>query len=334
MFKKLIYFIFLSLSLVLISMNEVRASHVMGGEITWECQANGQYILTLKVYRDCNGINLPTNNHIIEIHNYPNANQKTDIGVSFVSAKDISPVCLGNPCSGSGGVGAIEEYVFRSAPITIAGVPPANGWTFTWTNYARNAAIDNITNANNYGLTLRATMFPYQNRNASPCFDSSPDFFQEPSTVVCANQAFTYNHSAYDQELDSLVYSWGRPLDGPNCTNPPCRIPGIFQNNSNPSNVPYNNSLGYSFNSPFPGPSIDSRNIPATLDPNTGEISFESYTAGEFVSVVRVQAYKCGELVAEVYRDLQTVIQSGCGLNKAPEIPPVFANGTDRKSVV
>lgn len=309
-------------------MNEVRASHVMGGEITWECQANGQYIFTLKVYRDCNGINLPTNNQIIEAHNYPNVGLKTDIAVSFQNVTDISPTCLGNPCSGGGGVGAIEEYVFVSNPITLNGIPPAVGWTFTWTNYARNAAIDNIVNANTYGLTLRATMFPYQNRNAFPCFDSSPDFFQEPSTVVCSNQPFTYNHSAYDQELDSLVYSWGRPLNGPGCTTPPCRIPGVFQTNVNPNQVPYDGAQGYSFNSPFPGPTLDPRNVPATLDPNTGEISFESYNAGEFVSVVRVQAYKCGDLVAEVYRDLQTVVQSGCGLNEAPIIPPVFANGT------
>ena len=36
------------------------ASHLMGGEITWECQSNGQFIFQLKVYRDCNGINQST----------------------------------------------------------------------------------------------------------------------------------------------------------------------------------------------------------------------------------------------------------------------------------
>ena len=38
--------------------SKVEASHLMGGEITWECQPNGQYIFTLRVYRDCNGIGI------------------------------------------------------------------------------------------------------------------------------------------------------------------------------------------------------------------------------------------------------------------------------------
>ncbi len=86
----------------------------MGGQITWECQANGQYIFTLKVYRDCNGNNLATNGQEIEIHNYPNVGVKGSIPVNYINVTDISPSCLGNPCSSGGGVGAIEEYVFSS----------------------------------------------------------------------------------------------------------------------------------------------------------------------------------------------------------------------------
>jgi hypothetical protein len=32
------------------------ADHMMGGEITWQCQPNGNFVFTLKLYRDCNGI--------------------------------------------------------------------------------------------------------------------------------------------------------------------------------------------------------------------------------------------------------------------------------------
>ena len=31
------------------------ASHLLGGEITWECANNGDYIFTLTLYQDCNG---------------------------------------------------------------------------------------------------------------------------------------------------------------------------------------------------------------------------------------------------------------------------------------
>jgi hypothetical protein len=32
----------------------------MGGEITWDCVGGGQYVFTMKLYRDCNGITSAT----------------------------------------------------------------------------------------------------------------------------------------------------------------------------------------------------------------------------------------------------------------------------------
>jgi len=33
-----------------------KASHILGGEITYRCLGNGLFEFTIKVYRDCNGI--------------------------------------------------------------------------------------------------------------------------------------------------------------------------------------------------------------------------------------------------------------------------------------
>ena len=57
--KKILIFLFiLGISF------QVKASHLMGGEITWECLKSGpnvgQYIFTLKIYRDCSGITVST----------------------------------------------------------------------------------------------------------------------------------------------------------------------------------------------------------------------------------------------------------------------------------
>ena len=59
-------------------------------------------------------------------------------------------------------------------------------------------------------------------------------------------------------------------------------------------------SSPYTVNSPLPGA--------PQLDPNTGEITYDANTAGFFVTCVKVQAYKCGQLVAEVYREVQVVL--------------------------
>ncbi|MDX5427538.1 MAG: hypothetical protein LPK79_05475, partial [Bacteroidota bacterium] len=37
-----------------------QASHLLGGEITWECLPNGQFRFYLTLFRDCSGINLGT----------------------------------------------------------------------------------------------------------------------------------------------------------------------------------------------------------------------------------------------------------------------------------
>ena len=332
--------LFIKISIFLLAMffgTSSFATHIMGGEITWECLNNGQYVFTLKVYRDCNGINYNTNNLALEVHDYPSAGNITLIPVSFFSVEDITPSCEGSPCatlqrSDPDIAGAIEEYILRSAPVTLNGVPPANGWAFTWTSGNRNAAIDNINNAQNFGITLRAIMFPYFGQNANLCFDSSPDFYQKPSTIICAGEKFTYNHSAFDVDLDSLAYDWAKPLEGNLCGTSPCQIGGVFAQGANPLEIPFDAADGYSFNSPYPGTMQDPLNVPAVLDPETGEITFTSNTNGEFVSVIKVTAYKCGQKVAEIYRELQTVIASGCASNEPPVIS-ALANNSYRDTV-
>jgi hypothetical protein len=41
---------------------------------------------------------------------------------------------------------------------------------------------------------------------------------------------------------------------------------------------------------------------------NTGVVTFTSYTAGAFVTVTKVTAYKCGIKVAEVFREIQIAL--------------------------
>ena len=68
---------------------QVKASHLMGGEITWECLKSGpnvgQYIFQMKVYRDCNGITFSQNSQTLTHHNYPSLGNQTPILLNFIS---------------------------------------------------------------------------------------------------------------------------------------------------------------------------------------------------------------------------------------------------------
>ena len=113
------------------------------------------------------------------------------------------------------------DWMFTTVRIVAPapGIPPNTGWQFTWDNCCRNAAITNITTPSSAGFTLRASMYPFVDPTtgiptpADPCFDSSPEFKEQPKTILCTGFAFSYSHNAFDEELDELIYSWGEPLD-------------------------------------------------------------------------------------------------------------------------
>lgn len=310
--------------LLILSWVNVFASHLMGGEITWDCQSNGQFVFRMKLYRDCNGIPGPTLVSL-NVYNHPTV---TSIPLNLTNQTDISPQCnAAGPtisCAGAQSqpnwpnsttpiAGATEEFIYESAPITLTGVPPAAGWIFTYQSCCRNTTITNLQVVSpNDGFTLRAIMYPYNNQNTDPCFDSSPKFLESPKNIICTGYPFTYNHNAIDPELDSLTYSWAEPLDD---------YLGTFNPPTNPIPIPF--TSGYSFNSPLPGTAANPANVPATLNPSTGEISYTSYTQGNFITVVKISAFKCGQLVAEVFREIQVVLLP-CGSNSPPSVTPPF----------
>ena len=308
---------FISALLLLFSLNSF-SSHLMGGEITWECLKSGpdvgKYIFTMKVYRDCSGITVSTFTQVIEVWNHPTI---TSIDVDFILQQDVSPLCdpiaSGNlqlSCS-NGDAGSVEEYIFQSQPVSLTGVPPNTGWQFTWDNCCRNAAISNILTPSSAGFTLRASMYPFIDPStgiptpADPCFDSSPEFKEQPKTILCTGFPFSYSHNAFDEELDDLIYSWGEPLDDFLSTyNPPIDPPVLT------FNAPYTTS------SPLPGN--------PTLDQSTGEVSYNANISGNFVTCIKVQSWKCNQLVAEIYREVQVVLISCPNMpgNVLPNNPP------------
>ncbi|MFM9009071.1 MAG: hypothetical protein ACKORE_10885, partial [Bacteroidota bacterium] len=135
-------------ALVVLFSQAAQASHLMGGEITWECLKSGpnigRYIFTVKLYRDCNGVPGPVSVQLTS--NAPGLGG--GINCNLISQTDISPQGPGCPtCVAPLGLpNAVEEFVYRSSPVVIAGVPPATGWFFAYTNCCRNGAITNLVN--------------------------------------------------------------------------------------------------------------------------------------------------------------------------------------------
>ncbi|NQZ37349.1 MAG: gliding motility-associated C-terminal domain-containing protein [Crocinitomicaceae bacterium] len=312
---------FYLLFLLLVSFSfQGNASHVLGGDITWKCQG-GDYVFQLVFYRDCNGGIVNPANETIDVWGHPTL---TSISLAFQSRIDISPLCTqvpGGPTpldcgtgqGGGNGIGAIEKITYTSSPISISGIPPAEGWVFTYQNFARNGNIVNLIDPDQKGITLTSKMFAIPDA-VGGCIDNSPQFLQDPYFVSCSGDPYSYNMNAVDPDLDSLHISFGTPLDHfPSQTYNPPTVP-----------VELIYETGFSATSPTPGTTLNPGNIPAQINASSGELTFLSNTVGSYAVKIIARSYRNGVLIAEVDREIQLIVMNCSGTNSPPQITGPF----------
>jgi hypothetical protein len=287
MLRKSSYVLGLLLSICLSS----NATHYVGGEIYWKCIPNtGKYVFYLDFYRDCGPgtANISTSPTSIQVLNTPRPNNNTlsSIPMQFVPPEpgsplgpngglSVAPECIGCGTSSSSNSisctnqdqGTLEKYTYRSAPITLSGKPPSgnanqnlNGWVFAWTApCCRSGNVINITNRSSSAL-FKAIMYGDGRPTQDPCYDSSPLFSQEPTSIVCQKYDFQYNNGAFDVEKDSLSFKWAAVV------------------NSSMSPMQYQPQLnswaaGFSTNNPTPTSAMNPANKSARIDPKTGNVN-------------------------------------------------------------
>jgi hypothetical protein len=312
-------FVFLLFVLIAFKCN---ASHVMGGEITYKCIGGNTYVFELTFYRDCNGSDITVGSEVLRVWNHPTL---TSISIPFISREDISPTCspvsggpspllCGTNANGGNGIGAIEKIIYRSDPITILGIPPSQGWAFTYENFSRSNTLTNITNPSTYGITLVAKIYANPNSTGNGCSDTSPSFLQKPSFVHCASNEYQYNPNAVDPDLDSLYFDFGIPYN-----NFPT---GVYNPPINPIPVPF--EPNFSFLSPTPNTTSNPANIAADINHQTGELKFTSFNVGNYVVKIIVKSFRQGILISEVEREMQLVVFACNNLNSAPVITAPF----------
>ena len=298
---------------------ELRATHVMGGEITWKCQG-GDYVFELIFYRDCNGADVNTVSETIEVWNHPSI---TSIQVNFISRTNLSPVCTqvpgsplqlscGSGAAGGNGIGAFEKITYRSNPISLPGTPPSNGWIFTAKNFSRSNSVTNLVDPSNFGITISAYMFHVPNQPTG-CVDNSPVFLQEPYLVSCAGIPYRFNMNPVDPDLDSLAISFGKPLNN---------FTGAFNPPANPQELSFES--GFNYLSPTPNQTFNPANVPAAVHPLTGELTFTSNTVGNFNIKILVKSYRNGILIAQVEREILLVVMNCLPTNNAPVVNGPF----------
>lgn len=256
------------------------ASHLMGSTLSYTCTGPNQYQVTLKAYRDCGGVTMPSTFVVA----YTGCGSSGSVTAALQSSLDISPLCpsFTSICSGGTYPFGLEEYIYTGT-VTV----PSNcaSVIFSTSSCCRNGSITNISNPNTIGFYTSS----FLNNNLTSC-NSSPTFTSEPVLYACINQPVVFQQLATDPDGDSLVYSLVNCLQGP------------------ATSVPY--SPGFSGVNPLTSP--------VTIDPITGDLSFTA-TAIQVASVnVLVEEYRARVKVGEIVRNMQfTILNSS---NTLPQL--------------
>ncbi|MCF8258061.1 MAG: T9SS type A sorting domain-containing protein [Flavobacteriales bacterium] len=277
------------------------ATHIIGGEIYWDCITEGEDAgklrFYLKLYRDCSQNTMIPSTLNLQVEGHPSI---TLIPVDMISQTDITPPGCGFNCATAGiGDRTTEEFIFASAPVVLNGVPPAQGWRFIASWCCRTESMS-ITSAPNYTMTLEAVMYPYNGENVYPCFDSSPRSAEAPSILFCAGQDIRYNAGFVDPNADSLLFSLTDAL----------HENGI---------VPYS---GYTGAQPLPGPNLDPSYPLVSLNPATGQMDYDlpGGLQGRWVVVTTAEAYRCGQLISRNSSDMLLTVLPCTEQNEIPAI--------------
>ena len=287
--------IFLLLTL-LFTANSIFANHALGGEITWECAGNGNYVFQVVRYNDCS--DLQSMGTAVSLNwNGGAAITCTAVDTSFISPQCYNPTFTIN-CDSTYAFTPVLRYVYRSAPVVIPSIP-ATGYHF-WFNEQARPDTDNLIGGGTNGYIFRAVMYPYSKNGqlVSPteCYDNSPQFVERPRYAFGTNVNDFYVDGADPDSQDSVYFEWASPW------NYGTSYPGTA--------IAYES--GYSASQPIPGPLFNIQNTGATLYPN-GNITFASQTTGRFTICYKIESWRDGQRISEVYRDFEMQIESDPG---------------------
>lgn len=282
--------------LLLSNCNQLRAAHLIGGELSYECLGDDStYVITLKIYRDCLGGGAPFDNPAY-LFLYDSAG--TYLNFLSIAAPEITllPVVSDNPCLSIPPGICVEEGIYQDT-VTLPPIP--GGYSLVYQRCCRNASIVNILDPGLTGSTYEQIIPP---ASVAPC-NSSPAFNNFPPIVLCADDPLNFDHSATDIDGDSLVYELCSPFSGASamCPRPAGPFTG-FGCPPEPPPPPYDPVVFIApFSETFP---LDA--APAlAIDPVTGLLTGTPTTPGQYVVGVCVKEYRDGVLLGNHIRDFQ-----------------------------
>ena len=281
--KLFIYIVITSIALFIIPIKSL-ASHLAGSEMSYEYSGiPNTYLVRIKFYRDCNGVNASTQ-LIICWHSDSLGLSGTTIAPIISFGVVPNSPCVTTQPTCVGGIGDLEVYLYES---TITLPQASTDWVFSFTECCGNIFPSTVSNNS---FTSRFNSCTLDNSTAPT--NSSPTFINLLQYRFCVGNQFFFDNGAVDADGDSLVYSLIAPeYDLGTCPSQPIQI----------TYVP-----PYSPTNPL------ASSIPITINSSTGVINFIPSIVQVAVICIKVSEFRNGNLIGEVKREIIIYVTPSC----------------------
>ncbi len=273
---------------------QLQATHIVGGEMgyriinTTDTEVTVEIVLS--VYRDCFFGNPevyfdePAFIGVFDDRNF----RVRQLDVNFQGQDDTLTNQLDTFCLVNLDPVCVHTTTYRT---TVTLPRTGGGYTFAYQRCCRNETVANIIDPLDVGATYTIRLSPeaIERGNDSPVFKNWPPIY------ICAGQPLLFDHSAIDEDGDSLVYTLCHPFAGADMDDPkPFPTP----------NPPYD-SIPWA-----DGFSVDNMlgvGDPLRINDETGVMTAVPGARGQYVVGVCVDEYdrNTGELLSRTRRDFQ-----------------------------
>lgn len=276
-----------------------KSAHLVGGEISYTCMGPNVYEIKLRIYRDCAGGGAAFDPSVsIAVYDTSNTLIK-ELFANQGPVGSISTDSVGNPCV-SAPAGLCTEYADYIITDTLP--PRQGGYILSWQRCCRNAAIQNVSNPEDYGNTYTVSIPD----NDIGC-NNSPQFVGVAPIVLCVNTPLSLELNVQEQDGDSIhielcdIFAGGRAT-GQSAT---CFTSAVTPAPACPP--PYN---VIPFIPPFTSTSPLSASPAFVIDPQTGIITGTPNQLGRYVMGICASEYRNGVLLSTVRLDYQFIVTS------------------------
>ena len=273
------------------------ATHIVGGEMSYEWLGGESYIIRLSIYSDCGSEIVLDPQYEIGYFseslgigtNEPEAlvlvRTRDPIDVSFTCGGVVSNCQLG----GQPEVRGINRYDYASI-INLSSLGKARDWVFFWRRPARSESITTLVFPDGQDYYTQLTL-----NNLDVSGNSSPVFTSNPILNVCQSDTVTLSNVVTDKEGDELRFK----LIAPKVS--------FDQEVTYIEGTNFINFLGAGTN--------------AVVNPTTGDLRFVTNNLSAIgITDILMEEYRNGILISSITRGIEITVE------ECNNIDPVITN--------